>query len=794
MPTATTLPISAYRNRMLSLQGEAKSYQFLSLVDLYLERVPDDHKIRLLAVREYLALGLVEPAGELLDVDPAKVILPPELTVLRESLSAIPPPASSRHAEQFDRNLAALSTRGVDVRVITDAWSAAQGRYRFFRDKHDADQVRRLDGDWKWFPYFGHHRAVDDAQNLPEGVGETNMPGPYLFEGVGLGRYFERVYHATRNTFLGFSCAIYVVEPQAELFAVALHLNDWSDLLADPRVLVLLGSDWAESLGQAFEQDPDLPLPHQVITCGPPASGRRAIDVIQDAAESRQCVIQPSLDALNQRYALRDVSYWAPRFEAALTGGPPLRILAAVSIHTTFLQHSMRDAKRALESLGHQCVVLSEQTPYTVTSPLTFHKAIRDLDPDLFFVLDHLRPEFEGVIPRNLPVLTWDQDQLPHVLTRVNLARIAQHDFVVGCSKAHCVAHGCNPRQFLHARVPTCPEQFGGDPLTDQELEGYTCDVSYVSHASQTPQQFHEQEQRSLGDPALIRLLDTMYERLPGMLTQYRVVDGGVMSFVLSEACKRAGVTRLDPDLEERLRSWYLWRLGDRMFRHQALEWVGEWAQRTGRQFRIYGRGWDRHPTLARFAAGPADNGRELLCIYRASKVNLQLMPAGFIHQRALDGLAAGGFFLTRLCPQDLSGRTLRRLNARLDDLAILSTDQLLSHGDALLQQLLRDYMGGWLYQMDHRKYDLLNHIRLSAELRYPDEVFADFSNIVFDSAGEFADRAERSLNDTAARQEIAARMRQVVVERFSYRATMDHFLRSMAAYLRQTVSASKPS
>ncbi len=798
--TTATLATNVHRERMLAFQREGKGYQFLTIVDPYLEAVPDDTHVRLLAVREYLALGLTEPARELLDDDPPAVVLPPELAALRESMCTITDARqdSSRHEATFDANLATLSARRFNVEPIRRSWLARKTHFRLFRDRHGVFQVRRKCREgWRWFPYLGNHRAVDDARELPQAVGTALMPGPYLFEGLGLGRYFERVHEATLDTFLGYSCALYIVEPDLDVFAAALHLHDWRKPLGDPRVLLFAGPDWPAELRSAWDEDTDLPFPQQVfsVTTGPSESSAHAVDVVRDAAHRREAEIHESLGELNQRYASRDVVYWASRFRRALDGvESPLRILGAVSIHTTFLQHSMRDAKRALESLGHRCVVLSEQTAHTITGPLTFHKAIRELDPDLFFVLDHIRPEFQGVVPDNLPILTWDQDQLPHVLTKGNLQRVARHDFLAGCSKSHCVAQGLDPRQFLHARVPTCPEQFSGEPLSDDEVRRYECDVSYVSHASQTPKQFHEAERASYGSPTLSRLLDVMYELLPALLTDHRTVDGGVMSRVLAEGCHRVGIAKLDGDLEERLRSWYLWRLGDRIFRHEALEWAGRWARHTGRTLRIYGRGWDKHPTLGEFAAGPAENGRELLCVYRASKINLQLMPAGFIHQRSLDGLAAGGFFLTRLCPHDLKGTTLRRLDARITQLEIRSTDHLLQHDDPELQGLLRDYLGVWLGKMDHHKYDLVSNIRLNAELPYPDEVFPDFRDVVFDSEEEFATRAERFLADSGTRMAIAERMRQVVVDRFSYTATMVQFLHAMAAYLQQTASTSTAS
>ena len=98
--------------------------------------------------------------------------------------------------------------------------------------------------------------------------------------------------------------------------------------------------------------------------------------------------------------------------------------------------------------------------------PLTFHEAIRQFDPDVFMAWDHLRPEFARIIPTQLPVLTWDQDQLPHVFTKANLDRVAAHDFLAGYSKPAHLRAGRPAAQYLNARVPACPEQFSGPPLT----------------------------------------------------------------------------------------------------------------------------------------------------------------------------------------------------------------------------------------------------------------------------------------------------------------------------------------
>ncbi len=785
--TATAVETSD-REAILAHLRAGRPEDFLTLATPYLAR-HNDGEVRLLAVREYLRLNLVEPARTLLtDTDD----LTPELASIRDSLGGLAMGEVSWSAltPRFEANLAVLERRGLEVEPIRSAWAERGPTLRCFCDKRSQHQIlwRDAEGVPRWIPSLADHERIDrDRPFPPEPLGL--MPDPFLFDGLGLGGFFERVYRETKDTFLGYSCALFIVEPDPLWIALVLHLRDWRDLLADERVFLTVGPDCTQRLQRFWEEDANLPLPRHVFSLNlfRPGPQPPIVEAVQAAADRRGDEIRRLRETLNARYAERNLRYWGERFEAALSGnGPPLRILAAVSTHTTFLQYSMRDAKRALEALGHECIVLTESTPCTRIETLTYLRTIDRFDPDLFFIIDHLRPEFDELLPAQLPVLTWDQDQLPHVFTRDNIRKIGPYDFVVGYSKGRCVDAGCDPRQLLNARVPTCPEQFDGPPLSEDERRRYTCDVSYVSHASQTPDAFHQEERGKRTDPAEQRLLDVLYELAPEMLRRYTVLSSAVAEVMIREALRLTGFRLVDEDFRQWLINWYLWRLGDRMFRHEALEWVADWAKQTGRTLRIYGRGWEHHPTLSPFAAGPAQNGRELLCIYRASRINLQLMPAGFVHQRSLDGLAAGGFFLARRTPYDLKGVLLRRLVERMNEQNVRDTHELLTHPDPTLRELLHAFHGQWLDKVDPYANDLFGKLHILAELDHPEEVFPRFADILFDSAERFAERAEYFLTHPEEREALTNEMREVVVRRFSYRPTMDRFLRAMGEYFRE--------
>lgn len=787
----TTMTVDQARRQLAEKLRSDQPYDFIAGAEQYLGQVTGDVEIRLRTVQEYLRLGLIAPARDLLadsGADDADAV--EEMDALRESLRRVDvkPVCWNDLAPRFESNLTALTARGVDVDAIRDAWTARRGDFELWTDRNRATHVRRRDasGRWSWAPFFADHKALEMARAMPEDVDEA-MPGPYVFEGLNFGWYFDRVHGATTDTFLGYSCGLFVVEPDLAALAIPLHLHDWRNIIADPRVYWHVGDGCVQRFLDAFERNHDLPLPRQAFHFSALSPERRSavVPALRTLIDTRDADVRRSLESLNAQYGGRDLAHWADRFSKALSGDDkPLRVLGVVSRHTTFLKYSMRDVQRALEELGHECRVLTEHNDHTVVGALTQHCAIREFDPDVFFVIDHLRPEFPAIVPDNLPVFTWDQDQLPHVITAENFRKVADIDYLVGYSKYQFVRAGCDPRQYRYAGLPTSPHHFHTTPLTDDERRRFTCDVSYVSHASQTPAAYHAEERRRLPDAQSARLLDAMFERLPPMLAKHKVVGWKLPAIVLDQAQRESGVAVRDPQVVHRLQWWYLWRLGDRIFRHEALEWVAAWARRTGRSFRIYGNGWDQHPTLAEFAAGPADNDRELHAICKASSINLQLMPAGFIHQRALDGLAAGGFFLTRSTPHDTRGGVLRRLIERIDELAINDTAGLWKHDDDELRTHLRDYLGEWFDHYGPDDKELLNDLRIQSEWVYADEAFPDYRDIAFDGAESFEQRAERFLADEAQRATVAHKMREVVIDRFTYRAAMSGFLRDMAAYL----------
>lgn len=780
--------------RLASDPGGSNPYQELAGLGVGGDRRPDP-QVLLRTARLYIQLGLAAPARELLAQIPDSGHAGERAALIEMLISAREGRISWGTCNgRFRRNIDAWRARSPTAGELPTIWEAVQDRYQLYRTVDGNYQLRSTHetGGDRWLPALADHRRLDEARPLPHDE-QTQMPAPCVFEGLGFGWYFRRVHQATQRTFLNFSSPLFVVEPNPVWFAISLHLHDWRDVLGDPRVMFFVGSDAIPRFERALRADGDLQLPgvHIYGHAWNETRDGSVIEAVQRAGQRRERLNRRTLGRVQARYADRTATYWAQRFATALNGdGPPLRILAVTSRYTTFLQYSMRDALNALETLGHRTKLLIEPSDHHGLGSSSYHRAILEFDPDLYFILDHLRYSHRRHLPDQLPMFTWDQDLLPHVFTRQHIAQQGPLDVIGGITKRHCVTGlGCDEQRYCSALMATNPIVYSAEPLSDEELKLYRCDVSYVSNASQTAASFHDQERAKTDDPRGKRLLDVLYEAVSRLPQHGLVVTGGRARRLLADAQRRTGTTIRNDDLRNYLENWYLWRLSDRMYRHQALEWVAEWAQRTGRRFNLYGLGWDTHPRFAAWARGVAQNGPELRCIYQATAINLQIMPSGFIHQRALDGLAAGGFFLARSTPGDYDTVPIRRVLSRLEAVGAAGLDDPRAAADTELQSALREYERQTGNTWDPSDEHYLTTLRIAAEQPAAGEVFPEFCTVLFNSADEFADRAEHFLTHASLRRSVADRMRRIVLERFTYERTMERFLHFMRDYLAQLAS-----
>jgi len=712
-------------NQLAQLYANGRYFEFLQQSHRALAEPQVSPSLTEVTLDGLVRLGLGGCARELIQSPQASRLDGARASGLVESLQALPDGRLTweRLAATWRRNIQTLATRDADLAArIEQAASRLQhvhlhrtARGALYLSQPAKGSVRR------WLLPVTIEPAEEKIELPPRG-----KLGPVAFVGLRVGTLLRRIVEDTCNLFLTLSHPVYLIEPDARRLVAWLHVADQTALLSQPRVLLFFGEDAVDHFRRALADDDTLPSPQLVINQSQDvaATGRLREQVIEVESD-RQGELQRLQDALARRYQDRDMTYWARRWER------PGVILGVTSRFTTVLQYVMRDALTSAEGLGWQTEMFIEADDYHRFSPIELLRRIHDLDPDLLVLLDHLRYE-QPFLPRNLPMLSWIQDPLPNLLNAQAGASLGPMDFVCGYYKARCVSEFGYPENQFHSCVLPVSERLFHDGDIDAETaRKLDCDMSFVSNASQPIEQYISSAAQRY--PAQWQpLLTDIYQRVQRVLANGEHLDFDIgAARLVREAAEQANLA-LDDAQVERLKTDIAYRLFDWGRRQQTLSWAGDWAQRADRRLRIYGRGWEQHPTLSPYAAGVVEHGEPLRKAIRASRLALQLIPSGFRHQRSFELLACGTLPITRYCPIDFSGYTI---------------DEFVRRRDA------------------------------GSQIDAPSRVFPGLERITFDSSESLARLADRFLTDEPYRRQVLTELRDVVMGKHTYTAVMNDIL-----------------
>jgi hypothetical protein len=466
---------------------------------------------------------------------------------------------------------------------------------------------------------------------------------------------------------------------------------------------------------------------------------------------------------------------------------PPLRIVGITTRYSTVLQHSVREMQAAVAAAGHEMEVAIEPDDQSLENP--YVERIAEFKPDLIFQISRMRYE-NPQIPRHVPFLVWDQDNLPGMRTEGATASLDRLTYVAGHGAFHGYVYlGWPRRNCIMCQPAAATHRYANQPLAPEDLARYACDMSYVSNASGSAGELREQLAAHWRGDAAEGLFRGLTEAVLSERDDSGNWNSPRLQGLLGEFEQREGV-KLDARRASEVVMGAV-TVADRAFRHRMLEWAADLADQRGYSLRIYGNGWDQHARFVKYAAGTARQGEELRAIYLASKINLQIIETGFLHSRALDGMAAGGFFLTRRTDYDGFDRSV--IAAR-DGLS----RYIRAHGIVRVQELEEgadpQVRGWWLAVQKELEQHLsgtsfppealLRCVETFADTPAACVIFPQFDQIAFTDRGSFSARVEQFLGDDALRRTVAGQMRQVVLDHFSYDARWKQFFGAITAGL----------
>lgn len=557
-----------------------------------------------------------------------------------------------------------------------------------------------------------------------------------------------------------------VVEPDPHRVTVCLMLHDWSQQdgpILDPRFDWYVGRKSLSTYEARLANEPMTMLPQAIL-------GR---EKRRNAAHEMLVRCRQQIATQQAQWQRRIDRHYADFRCGALTVGQMTRpkVLLVTSRFTTVLQYSTADCEQAFRKLGWRTRKLIEPSGTHRITTRAIAEALATFRPDLVFTIDKLRSHCESAFPEKLPYVCWIQDQLASFTNAQAGASIGPRDFVLSMvGPMYTRRWGYPARQIIPVPKLTRP------PARPKAWTSDGDDLVYVSSASQRVETLLE----SFREHDLMRIcaesIVAEYEAgrsLPTLWHVARIVD---------RVCAKH---RCELTAEERSLAinQLMHPLNNALYRQQALRWVGEAADDLGLSFAIYGAGWDGHPDFARFARGPVAYGPELEQLTRRSKINLQIVPSFCLHQRLLDGLVAGGFFLVRQHPSD---ELLPKLIRQLDPASRTVAEALEAAGDRRgeLEEALAEAecfadQGGpidlvaWL--RDCRQSELINDTG---------EALPHFDEIDFADAAGLRHRIQTYINAEDLRQEVSEAQRLAVEQRLSYTAGMRRMLKRVGRLL----------
>jgi len=734
-----------------------------------------------------IALRLLRSAGPLVDANP-------ELAGLCKELAAVPAgdvPLTS-FAGRYEINCAALADAGMRwCEALPPAgapgsalrvYMTPEGNWQVIRDS----EAGRLD----FVFHFDDHRQR--ARSFP--LDDVADRGSALLAGVPHPPLLSRLLE--RRSAEGFRPPIDIIETDLEVLAVWLHLVDIAAEVQSGRIGVFGGARAGEHYLEWMAQHLARSEPTLTATCRRPGWTPPSID---DAFRGRVRVgIEERRRALSAQQARHQEALSgaqrAARFRAGGDARPPLRIAGFTTRYSTVIQHAMRDLADAFRRQGcHFDLVKEPDDSSSIVDTWT-----RLAEPcDLVVVINHLRREMVERIHPGLPFVCWIQDHLPSLWSHDAGRSVTDRDLVLGFDRPVLTTMFDYPAdRFLATSNLTSFSTYHDDPVDAADAEAHRCDVSFVSHGSETVDELVAM--CAAGQPpAYGRLLSQIAEMLRERLAARRRISFRDTLDVMLEAESALGAGSTVEQRSVVTRPTVI-RIVDRLLRHETLEWTAAWCRRNGRTLRIYGRGWERHPTLKTHAAGEIDNGYPLRCVYQASRINLQINGFTSLHQRMLDGIASGGFMLVRHNPADFVRRPLLALQRAIEREGVEDLDDLLRRAEP------SNDLGGALAELDRLDYPAIaprgderreRDVHLLHEAagvpleRLTDEALFDalcdvrqvphrcaadlpaFGRVVFDTPESLHALLDHYVDDEPARRELLGPMREDVAAHDTYDA-----------------------
>lgn len=678
--------------------------------------------------------------------------------------------------QRYRANLAALASRDAALAERIDA-ATSSAAWFVHADGHSV-ALGRADSDGQIVALANPLTSTAATQVTAKLCPKGHCSEPIAVAGVDQGWLWEQLYHMPVDApgLTGHRPPLFFMSADLQRLRAVLHLHDWQKLLADPRVRLIAGSDAAQQLASLVVSDLWLAPPRLSITLESAVwpTGETFETLMRKCGETRDARLRCALATIERR----ESSLSAAALADAMRGSGPLRVLGISSIFAPAAHQSMRSWLSAMQRRGHITRHACERAAHESIGALALAETVVEFKPDLILLMNHPRPAL-GVLGFAVPCCTWMQPDWPAAKRPAAAATTTRgRDYLLGKSGQFCDQ---NLAQTSGHFIPCGPAVddtlFIPSPPSNQERTRFGCEVSFIGHSSATPRQVMQGVLQFQQSPHARPLFESVFAKLQAVYASGRSVSEPVpIQRMIEQTLSELGLAVEEADA---LLEIFVGRINRAFYRQQALQWLAE----TGVDLHIYGHGWEGHPTLGRFARGPAMPS-DLPSIYRASVINLHVCPFSSAATGVFEGLCAGGFFLLRETTKDRIALLSAHLYARGMEMGATSGTEFFAKVTPADRARLDEIA---LLSGEHPTSDMnafWKGLCDAAESRWTgaaSTLFDQFDEVAFADKRELTTKLRRFLADPQAGAELAEAMRQRVIEAASYGSICDRMLQTIA-------------
>ncbi len=521
----------------------------------------------------------------------------------------------------WQRNLGALRTVDADLADrLASVPLPAEAVPATGRDGSPTFKLRTPDGE-RWLGHTSMPTVSGPALLTNFDPGEGNV----LLAGIGQG--IEARLLAER---LGSDRAVFVLEREPAMLALALRVHDVSRVLEEGRLVLIVGDDVGEALVRFLVDHEGYLTPERMV--GWPWLDQAQTDeaslMVQrsggEVARRRSAAMADRVGKLQEIYADRRPLPDSPR---------TLVICPLVEPRSCRLA---RDILTGLGELDWPADAWLGDSPRSA-HPLALARRIVEFRPDVVVLIDTVRAGFGQVLPASMPVASWitpwvrfgptladgvGPDDEAFAMTGAVMGRLAD----AGLDRARA--------RWLPPSVPALP---AGLDDRDRAAEH---DVVAVVDASPLSPDAHALTLES--HQAVWKIARRWIEEHVESYTDDQIER------VLQQAESASGARFGDASSREAFGDRINTVLGQTLVRQAVLEAV----QRAGVNLAVWGQGWQDHPSLGSVWQGPVPAG-DRSAIYASAKVVLHIDVTGNVTAELLTMAAAGAAVVVRAHPSD---------------------------------------------------------------------------------------------------------------------------------------------